>query len=283
MGHVVTRPREPFLALDGAARIHQVPDRVDNLIWLLECTATGDTAIVDGPSAAPAIAYAEANGLTITAIWNTHTHGDHVGVNKDWVAKGLPDGFRIFGPAGAADDVPGLTDPVDEGDEAQVGQLTARVWRTDGHILGHVCFLLGDVLFCGDTLFAGGCGFVFTGRMDQMFTSLMRLAELDPETRVCCAHEYTEDNLRFALYLEPGNPDLQQRWEAVQAIRQEGGCTVPSTMGEEQATNPFLRPGSPELRQRLAELVPDQPLDSDEAVFVATRELKNTGRHKGEA
>ena len=283
MGHVVTQPREPFLALDGAARIHQVPDRVDNLIWLVECTETGETAIVDGPSAAPAIAYAAAHGLTLKAIWNTHTHGDHVGVNKDVVAQGVPEGFRIFGPAGAADDVPGLTDPVDEGDEVRVGRLTARVWRTDGHLHGHVCFVMGDVLFCGDTLFAGGCGYVFTGRMDWMFASLMRLAELDAGTRVCCAHEYTEDNLRFALFVEPDNVALQERMAAVLAVREAGGCTVPSTMGEEHATNPFLRPGSPELKKRLAELVPGQPLETDEAVFAATRTLKNEGRHKGEA
>ncbi len=274
--HTVTEPNPPFSACDGALRVHRVPAARDNLVWIAECVETGDCAVVDGPSADEALAYAQAHGLRLVAVWNTHTHGDHVGINRDLERRGLLAGLRVVGPARAAADVPGLSQPVDEGDSVTLGALTARVMLTEGHLNGHVSYVLGDVLFCGDTLFAGGCGYLFDGPAETMFRSLVRLAELDGATRVCCAHEYTQDNLRFARSVEPDNAALAERIERVAAIRARGGCTVPSTIAEERATNPFLRPGSPSLRAEVARQLPGADLSTPAATFAATRRLKDT-------
>ena len=280
MQHTVTRPSPPLEAVGGAARLHQVPAWSDNLIWLLECVETGEVAIVDGPEAAPVLAYCEAHGLRPTTILNTHTHGDHVGINHDLAKRGLLDAMRVVGPASRASEVPGLTEPVGEGDEVRVGALVGRVMLTEGHLDGHVSYVFGDLLFCGDTLFSGGCGYLFDGPPETMFRSLVRLAALDGHTRVCCAHEYTEDNLRFAWSVEPDNAALAQRIRDVWAVRAEGGCVVPGTLEEERATNPFLRPGSPTLAARVTAAWPDRPLASASAMFAAMRALKDIGAYK---
>lgn len=280
MAHVVTAPREPFLACDGRLRIHQIPAAHDNLIWLIECVETGVVAVVDGPGVKELDAYCAARNLTPSMVLNTHTHPDHVGVNRGLIRAGRGDQIRFIGPAGAAADVPGLHRGVDEGDVVTVGAVEGRVMRTDGHLNGHVCFVFGDVLFSGDTLFAGGCGFLFDGPASAMFDSLMRLAALPGDTWVCCAHEYTEDNLRFAWSVEPDNAALAQRIRDDWQIRASGGCTVPSTLETERATNPFLRPGSPSLMAAVAQAMPDADLSTHGGVFAATRALKNTGVHK---
>lgn len=280
MQHVVRKPTPPFLAAGGALRVHQVPSALDNLVWIAECTASGACAVIDGPEASAALAYADAHGLRITTVLNTHTHGDHVGLNRGLAHRGLLDGLRVVGPARAASDVPGLTQPVDEGDGVTFGQVEGRVLLTEGHLDGHVSYVFGDVLFCGDTLFTGGCGFLFSGPPAKMFDSLLRLAGLPEETQVCCAHEYTQDNLRFAWMVEPGNSALAERIARVWALRAEGGCAVPSTVADERATNPFLRPGSSELIARVRELSPGVVLDRPVEVFAATRALKDRGLHK---
>lgn len=279
MPHVVPRPDGPFEACGGALRVHVVPAAQDNLIWIAECVATGACAVVDGPDAEGALAYAEAHGLRIEAVWNTHTHGDHVGINRDLARRGRLAGLRVFGPARAAADVPGLTDPVDEGGVVRLGNLEARVLLTEGHIDGHVSYVFGDVLFCGDTLFTGGCGYLFSGPAPTMFRSLLRLAELPGETRVCCGHEYTEDNLRFAWWIEPDNAALAERIRRVWAVRAEGRSAVPSTIADEQATNPFLRPGSPTLVRRVSD-ESGRVLRTPDEVFAATRALKDSKRHR---
>jgi hydroxyacylglutathione hydrolase len=146
---------------------------------------------------------------------------------------------------------------------------------TEGHIDGHVSYVFGDVLFSGDTLFAGGCGYLFDGPPEAMFGSLTRLSALDPATRVCCAHEYTQDNLRFAWSVEPDNDALADRIRRVWALRAEGRASVPSTIAEERATNPFLRHHSPTLRASVAKAFPDRDLSTPEAIFAATRALKD--------
>ena len=186
---------------------------------------------------------------------------------------------QSLGFAGRADDIPGLTEPVRAGDTVRFGELEGRVMLTEGHLDGHVSYVFGDVVFCGDTLFAGGCGYLFDGPPATMFDSLLRLASLPGGTRVCCAHEYTQDNLRFALSVEPDNPALVARAEAVERIRAAGGCTLPSTIAEERATNPFLRPGAPTLVQRVGQAM-EASLDTPAAVFAATRALKNRGDYK---
>ncbi|TNE91063.1 MAG: hydroxyacylglutathione hydrolase [Deltaproteobacteria bacterium] len=283
MSHVVTRPREPFLAVDGKIRVHQVPAARDNLVWLVECTATGETAVVDGPGAKEALAYAEAHGLELGVVLNTHTHHDHIGVNMDLARRGLLDGMRVVGCGARASEIPGLTEPVGDGDTVRVGEVEGQVWLTEGHIDGHLSFVFvgeqGDgVVFCGDTLFTGGCGYLFDGPPEKMHHSLQRLASLPDDTRVCCAHEYTEDNLRFAWSIDWENAGLSQRIREVWAVRADGGCAVPSTIGEEKATNPFLR-GRPLVRA-LCEAAPDADLSSPAAIFAAARRLKNGGAHK---
>jgi hydroxyacylglutathione hydrolase len=270
MTHVVTVPEPPFAAMGGRLIVHQIPAATDNLVWLLVCAETGEAAVVDGPDASGALEAVHRLGVRLVAVLNTHTHGDHVGINRDLQARGLLSDLRVFGPAAAAGDVPGLTDPVDEGGVARFGNLDGAVLRTDGHLDGHVSFVFGDALFCGDTLFTGGCGYLFSGRPDLMFRSLMRLAALPPDTRVCCAHEYTQDNLRFAWSVEPDNAALASRIQAVWAKRAAGRCCVPSTIAEERATNPFLRPGSPSIRAAVG-LPAGTPLE----VFTAARALKN--------
>jgi hydroxyacylglutathione hydrolase len=275
MEHVVTKPSAPFPSASGKLEIHQVPAWQDNLIWLVVSTATGAGAAVDGPEAGPVLAYCEAHGIELTTIVNTHTHFDHIGINRDLHGRGLLGGMRVVGPKRAAGDVPGLTEPVDEGSRVELGGVAGRVMLTEGHIDGHVSFVFEDVLFCGDTLFAGGCGYLFDGPPAKMHDSLTRLAALDGPTRVCCAHEYTEDNLRFAWSVEPDNEDLALRIRNVWRIRSEGGSTVPSTIDEERRTNPFLRHGSPTVKASVARVFPDVDTDDPTAVFAALRRLKD--------
>lgn len=247
MEHVVKHPTPPFRSASQSLEVHQVPAATDNLVWLLVCRQTRACAVVDGPSAHEALAYARAHDLEIGTILNTHTHGDHVGINTDLMQRGQLGQMQVIGPKGAQDEVPGITRAVTHGETVQVGNVQGRVILTEGHIRGHVCYLFEDVLFCGDALFTGGCGRVFTGDFVATYQGLARLAELDPRTRVCCAHEYTEDNLRFALSVEPGNVALAERALRVHALRAQGGCAVPSTLGEELDTNPMLRWHSAEL------------------------------------
>ncbi|MCA9711580.1 MAG: hydroxyacylglutathione hydrolase [Myxococcales bacterium] len=280
MQHVVSAPTPPFAAADGRLTVHQIPAWVDNLIWLLVCPQTAEAAVVDGPEAGPVLDYCEAHRLRLTTVLNTHTHGDHVGINHDLRRRGRLQGMTVVGPRRRADDVPGLTEGVDEGDTVRVGAVEGRVMLTEGHIDGHVSYVFGDLLLCGDTLFAGGCGRLFDGPPAKMYDSLQRLAALPDATRVCCAHEYTQDNLRFAWSVEPGNEALAARIRQVWALRAEGGCTVPSTLDVEHATNPFLRSDSPELVASVRAALPDRALDSSEAVFAATRALKDRGDYK---
>jgi hydroxyacylglutathione hydrolase len=280
MKHVVTTPVEPFQSSDGRIEVHQLLSAMDNLVWVVVCNETREAAVVDGPPDADGLlALCEARSLKLTTVLNTHTHWDHIGINKALDAKGLLASLRVFGPALAAKDVPGLTDPVDEGDEARVGSVTAQVLRTEGHMNGHISYVFDDVLFCGDTMFAAGCGYLFDGPASKMHDSLTRLALLPEATRVCCAHEYTEDNLRFAWSVEPDNDALAQRIREAWAIRAAGGCTVPSTIGVERATNPFLRHASPTLRAQVSSQLGQAPTTPSE-IFAATRALKDTKAYR---
>jgi hydroxyacylglutathione hydrolase len=280
MAHVVTKPTPPFASASGRFEVHQIPAAQDNLIWLLVCKRTGAAAVVDGPDADGVLAYARQHGIQITHVLNTHTHFDHVGLNKQLAERGLLAGLTVIGPAKAAQDVPGLTRAADEGDQIEVGALRARVMRTEGHIIGHLCFVFDDVLFSGDTLFTGGCGRVFTGDFQAMYEGLTRLAALDGQVRVCCGHEYTEDNLRFASTLEPDNAALTQRYASVRSERATGASAVPATIAEERATNPMLRSDSPTLIASLRAQAPEADLSSALGVFTATRKLKDSGAYK---
>jgi hydroxyacylglutathione hydrolase len=272
--HVVTHPNPPFKTRGGSLEVVELPAASDNLVWLI-VGRNRQAAAVDGPDAEAALAYCDAHGLSLTTIVNTHTHGDHIGINRDLERRGLLQRMRVIGPARARAHVPGLTEAVDDGDSVELFGVDGRVILTEGHLNGHVSYVFEDVLFPGDTLFAGGCGYLFDGPPEKMFQSLTRLSALAPDTKVCCAHEYTQDNLRFAWSVEPGSPALAERIRRVWAVREKGGSAVPSTIGEELATNPFLRHGSAELRANVAEAFPDRALDTPGAVFAATRALKD--------
>jgi hydroxyacylglutathione hydrolase len=280
MPHTVLVSTDPWPSASGTLRVHQIPAATDNLVWLLQRAESDEVAVVDGPDAGAVLDYLHTHRLRLTTILNTHTHGDHIGINRDLAARGRLAGLRVVGPAPRAAEVPGLTEGVDEGDTVAFSGTSGRVMRTEGHIDGHVSFVFEDVLFCGDTMFGGGCGYLFDGPPAKMHDSLQRLAALPEGTRVCCAHEYTEDNLRFAWTLEPDNTDLRERLLDVRTRRARGESTVPSTIGLELRTNPFLRGHSPTLRERVVAAMGAIDLDDPVAVFAATRALKDRKDYK---
>jgi len=276
--HVVTQPASPTRSASGALAVHMVPMASDNLGWLV--VAGDEAAIVDGPEARSVLAACEALGVRLTTVINTHTHGDHIGVNHDLMRRGLIDGMRVIGPRKVADQIPGLTEPVDDGDPVIFGGVTGRALLTEGHLDGHTSFVFEDLAFTGDCLFTGGSGYLVSGPPATMFASLARLAALPPDTWIFCAHEYTEDNLRYAATLEPDSPALAARIAEVRARRADGHATVPGRLAVELATNPFLRSRSPELIASLSHALPDTQLDSPLAVYTATRRLKDLKRYK---
>lgn len=252
-----------------------VPQLSDNYAYLVIDTQRGEAGVVDCAEASPVLAAVAEQGVRLTAVLATHHHFDHVGGNLDLLAA-VPS-LRVFGSAGDAPRIPGITDRLQDGDGVQVGSLRARVIFIPAHTSGHVAYHFVDegVVFTGDTLFAGGCGRLFEGDAAQMMASLGRLASLPEATRVYCGHEYTEKNLRFAAMLEPANRALADKLSSVTKLRAAGRPTVPTTIREERATNPFLRTDSPELRASVKSRVPSVSADDPVAVFAAVRELKD--------
>jgi hydroxyacylglutathione hydrolase len=210
----------------------------DNYLWLVHDQASGETAVVDPGDAAPVLAEAERRGWTITQVWNTHWHPDHTGGN---LAIKQATGARVSGPG--AENIPGRDESLAEGDEVRLGEHVGRVIGVPGHTLGHIALVFEEerVAFVGDTLFAMGCGRLFEGTPEQMYRSLQRLAELPPQTRLYCAHEYTLSNARFAAHADPANVSIANRLHAVKQLREEGKITLPTTVAEERETNVFVR------------------------------------------
>jgi hydroxyacylglutathione hydrolase len=215
-----------------------VPAFNDNYLWLVHDDASGETAVVDPGDATPVLAETERRGWAITQIWNTHWHPDHTGGN---LAIKEATSALISGPA--SENIPGRDIALKEGDEIRLGSHFGRVIEVPGHTLGHIALVFGEdgVAFVGDTLFAMGCGRLFEGTPQQMYRSLHRLADMPPETRLYCAHEYTVSNARFAAHAEPENSAIANRLDEVIRLRDEGKITVPTTVAQERETNPFVR------------------------------------------
>ncbi|MFS8855717.1 hydroxyacylglutathione hydrolase [Synechococcus sp. H55.7] len=229
-------------------RILQLPALRDNYIYLLYDPETATAAVVDPAVAEPVLDKLAELGAELVAIFNTHHHHDHVGGNLQLVAR-YPRAV-VYGSQVDRGRIPGQRVELQAGETVEFAGRQAKVLFVPGHTRGHVAYYFpesGD-LFCGDTLFAGGCGRLFEGTPEQMLGSLDQLRQLPEPTRVWCAHEYTLNNLKFALTVDGDNPDLQARYQQVVALRQAGSPTVPSTIGEERRTNPFLRWDQPALQ-----------------------------------
>jgi hydroxyacylglutathione hydrolase len=252
------------------AHVHQFLCLSDNFGVLVHDPLSKSTAAIDVPEAGPVLAALEQQGWELTDILVTHRHADHV--------QGIPEvkarfpKARVVAPAGEAEKVPMVDETVREGDLVKVGSLTAQVYETPGHTIGHIVYYFDQdrLLFAGDTLFSIGCGRVNEAPMVVMWESLVKLAALPEETAVYCGHEYTIANGKFALTIDPDNTILQEHLAKCAAIRERGGFTLPSTIGLELAINPFLRAEVPEVQAQVGMAGQDPA-----AVFAEIRERKN--------
>ena len=254
-------------------RVVPVPQLIDNYAYLIIDEASRTAGIVDCAEADSTLRAAQDAGVELVAILPTHHHWDHVGGNAALLQRLQ---LTVYAYTGDGHRIPGCTVEVPEGGGVTIGSLVGRVMFIPAHTSGHVAYYFEQeqALFTGDTLFAGGCGRLFEGDAAMMMRSLSKLTALPDETRIYFGHEYTENNLRFALTLEPQNVALQHKhaWAVEQARRHIP--TVPTTLASEHATNPFLRWKSPELRATLRQQFPDLPED-DVSIFTKTRALKD--------
>jgi hydroxyacylglutathione hydrolase len=249
--------------------VELVPCLTDNYAYLVRDSASALCAVVDPSEPEPVKRTLAARGWKLTHILNTHHHFDHTGGNIP-----LKDEFgaEIVGPGKDRDRIPGIDVGVDETTPWRFGAHTARILEIPAHTRGHIAFVFEDekIVFTGDTLFAMGCGRLFEGTPEMMWSSLSKLMRLPDDIRIYCGHEYTLSNGRFALTLEPDNDALQARMREVEALRGQSKPTIPSTMGLEKKTNPFLRPDSPEIRKTLGLEEADNV-----SVFAETRRRKD--------
>ena len=230
--------------------VHQFPTRSDNYGVLIHDPKTEATAAIDAPDAEELLAALHEKGWVLTHILTTHHHHDHTAGNT--IVKRMT-GCTIAGPAKEASSIPGIDVQVQEADMVEIGSAKARVIETPGHTRGHVSYHFpGEKLvFVGDTLFSVGCGKLLEGDAKTMWSSLKKLMALPPETRLYCGHEYTNNNCRFALTVEPENEALRARAAEAAALAEAGEPALPTTIAQELATNPFLRPSSPVIQKRL--------------------------------
>jgi len=245
-----------------ALRIERIPTLSDNYTYLLLCEETGEAAVVDAPEAEPVVKRVDALGARVAKILSTHHHPDHAMANPELARRyGAP----VLGHASDRERLAGFTDGLEEGDTVAVGRHTARVLFIPAHTRGHIAYVFDDAraVFCGDTMFAAGCGRLFEGTPEMMFAAFAKLGALPDDVRVFCGHEYTESNLVFAAHVEPDNAAVRDKLARVRATRSRKAAdwhdatpeemTIPSTIGEERATNPFLRAGdAAELGRRRA-------------------------------
>ena len=246
-----------------------IPVLTDNYIYLIHDPVSRETAVVDPALAQPVLDRLQKNGWQLTYIWNTHHHSDHVGGNLQIKQK---TGCKIIAAQADWDRIPDIDQGVSEGDVVSLGQHKARVIATPGHTRAHIVYHFAEdnILFCGDTLFVMGCGRLFEGTAEQLWHSLQKLKALPKETLVYCTHEYTQTNGRFALTVEPDNQHLQQRMLEVNHLRSNNKPTVPTTIADELATNPFFREDSEVLQKTIA-MANSKPVE----VFAKVRRLKD--------
>lgn len=249
--------------------IRQFPCLSDNYGFLVRDRSTGEVATIDTPDAAAINAALAHEGWSLDHIFNTHWHPDHAGGNLALKEKW---GCRIVGPRGEASKIPGIDQAVGDGDVVSLGASKARIFDTPGHTLGHIVYHFADddAAFVGDTIFAIGCGRLFEGTPQQMWTSLSKIAGLPSETKLYCAHEYTQANARFALTVDGGNDALVRRSGEVDRLRAAGMPTVPTNVAIERATNPFLRARDPMLQAAVGKAGAD-PVE----VFAEVRRRKD--------
>ena len=252
--------------------IAQFPCLEDNYGFLLHDPLAGLTAAIDTPDSDAILAELRKHGWQLTHIFNTHHHADHAGGN---LALKEATACTIVGPRADAARIPGIDISVGDGDTVDFGAHRIEVFDTPGHTRGHIVYYVPDAksAFVGDTLFAMGCGRLFEGSPEQMWNSLQKIMSWPDDTKLYCAHEYTLANAAFALTVEPENPDLVARAREVAEARRRGRPTVPTSLGIEKATNPFLRPASPALKAAIGQTGADEV-----RVFAETRALKDRFR-----
>lgn len=243
----------------GVMVVHPVPCLRDNYAYLVHAEGSEQCVVVDPSEPGPVLAALERFGLRLTAILNTHHHRDHVGGNTPLIERLGP--LPVYGHRSDRGRIPELSEEVEDGDELEVAGLSFRVLHVPGHTLGAVAYVGDGRAFTGDTLFAGGCGRLFEGTPAQLYDSLnARLGGLPDETLLYFGHEYTEANLRFAAFVEPGNLDVSDKQALVSELRSQGIGTTPTTLADERSTNPFLRCDREEVQQAV-HLEPGAPLE----------------------
>ncbi len=241
----------------------------DNYAYLVHDAASGETAVIDVPEAAPIITALADRGWRVSQVWLTHHHADHVQGLEELLATHTA---KVTGGAADAHRLPKLDVAVSEGDTLKIGDEVGHVMEVSGHTVGHIAFHFPEskLAFTADSLMAMGCGRVFEGTMPQMWDSLCKLAALPPDTTICSGHEYTTANARFAVTVDPDNPKLISRIEEIGRTRADGRPTVPSLLSEELATNPFLRAIDPAVQAHL-NMAGSEPVD----VFAELRKRKD--------